>query len=145
VAQKPLTNTSKGSAPAPWTPDDKASLATEIGRVFDVQKQFGKTTAQLANVIEGFCWAMKPYPAEHVIWGFSQYILNHSDMPTPSDIVKLIDPKPPAFKPDAPYYISLKKIHKEQGPYGLTLEEIEYVSRYEAHMQTEMKHSRGDD
>lgn len=123
----------------PWKPEEKAKLAVVIGQVFDMQKQFGKTTGQLENIIVGFCWALADYDPALVIDGLGEYIRNNSDMPTPADIVKLIDPKPPAWKPDKPYYISLKKIHDEQGPYGLDNDEIEYIRRYEEHMRQEMR------
>ena len=46
-----------------WTPNDRISVARALGKVFDVQKQFGKTPAQLQTIIEGFCWALQRYPA----------------------------------------------------------------------------------
>lgn len=134
----PLKNLSENGT-LPWKPDDKKTLAVVIGRIFDLQKQFGKTTGQIENIIEGFCWAMQRYPVERVIWGFSEYILKNSDMPTPADIVKIIDPKPPEWKPDKPYYISLKEIQKNDGKYGLNDEEIEYIQRYEVYAQNERK------
>jgi hypothetical protein len=138
-AAPPSRKSSKGGiqAQSPWTLDDKKSLAVVIGRVFDLQKQFGKTTGQLENIVEGFCWAMQAYPVERVVWGFGQYILQRSDMPTPADIRQIIDPIKAPWKPDKAYYISLKQIHKEQGPYGLDLDEIEYIRAYEEHMRNE--------
>jgi hypothetical protein len=135
---KPQSNMSKGS---PWSVAEKSSLALVIGKVFDLQKQYGKQTGQIENIIDGFCWAMQEYPADLVIRGFGQYILDHSDIPTPSDIVKIIDQKPPAWKPDKAYYISLKDIHKQHGPYGLDSEEVEYIRRYEEHMRKELRES----
>jgi hypothetical protein len=49
---------------------------------------------------------------------------------------------PSVWRPDKAYYIRLQQIHKDQGPYGLDLEEIEYIRRYEAHMRMELKESR---
>ena len=85
---------------------------------------------------------MQEYPVEKVIWGFGQYIKANADMPTPSDIVKIIDPQPPAWRPDKGYYIKLQEIHKQHGPYGLNTDEIEYIAKYEEHMQREMKGAR---
>jgi hypothetical protein len=123
----------------PWAAEEKASLAVVIGRVFDLQKQFGKTTGQLENIVAGFCWALGSYAVDRVIWGFGQYVLQNSDMPTPADIVKIIDPKPEPWRPDKAYYIKLQQIYKEQGPFGLDAEEIEYVQKYEEHMRLERK------
>lgn len=114
-----------------WEPNEKASLAEVIGRVFDLQKQFGKNTGQLENIVAGFCWALAKYQVEEVIRGFGEYIQRHSDMPTPADIVAIIDPKPPEKVWDKSVYYKLQQIYKEQGPYGLNNEEYEYIRNYE--------------
>lgn len=126
----------------PWTPSEKASLAIVIGRVFDLQKQYGKTTDQLENIVAGFCWALAAYPVELVVEGFKQYITIKSDLPTPADIRQIIDPIPPQWVPDKPYYISLKKIFAEQGPFGLADDEMEYIKKYEEYMLHAQKTSR---
>lgn len=115
----------------PWKPEEKKSLAIVIGQAFDMQKQFGKTTGQLENIVNGFCWIMEPYPVEIVMRAFAQYIRERSDMPTPSDLVKIIDPQPPKPIYDKSLYITLKKIFDEQGPFGLQTDEIEYIKCYE--------------
>lgn len=90
-------------------------------------------------MVEGFAWILSPYPVEKVINGFSIYIRDNPDIPTPADIIAIIDPKPPVWKPDKALYISLKQILKEQGPFGLDTEEIEYVKQYELHMLRERR------
>lgn len=128
-------DTSKDVLPSnQWKPIDKASFASAISRVFDLQKQFGKTTAQLENIVEGFAWVLKDYPVEKVIWGLGQYMKINCDIPTPSDICKIIDPRPPQWVPDKQMYYKLQQILKEQGPYGLDNDEIEYCKRYETYM-----------
>lgn len=74
---------------------------------------------------------MAPYSSEVVINGLLAYMRRNSDMPTPSDIVAIIDPPKPIWKPDWTYYGSLKQLHKDQGPYALTMEEKEYVNACE--------------
>jgi hypothetical protein len=85
---------------------------------------------------------MQPNPLEKVIWGFGQYVLSSADMPTPSDIVKIIDPRPLVWRPNKAYYIKLQQIYKDQGSFGLDNEEIEYVRRYEKHMRAELTEAR---
>lgn len=114
-----------------WEPSEKASLAEVIGRVFDLQKQFGKTTGQLENIVAGFCWALAKYPVQEVMRGFGEYIQRHSDMPTPANIVAIIDPDPPKKEWDKSVYIKLQQIFKAEGPYGLNEEEYEYIRGYE--------------
>lgn len=124
----------KSSEVKPWEPADKAALAEVIGHLFDLQKQFGKTTGQLENVVAGFCWAMASYPAQEVIRGFGEYIKHHADMPTPSDIVKIIDPKPEKIVYDKQIYYKYQQILKEEGPFGLNGDQIEYCRDYEEAM-----------
>lgn len=125
-----------------WSSNDKAELSIVIGQIFDMQKQFGKTTGQLENVINGFCFVLSEYDPKKVFWGLAQYLKEHNDIPTPSDIVKIIDPKPPEWKPDKSYYIKLQQLEKEYGKYALNDDEIDYCRRYEDHMRIELKMSK---
>lgn len=125
-----------------WPIDSQAKMAEVFGFLFDGQKQFGKNSDQIENMVKFFCWSMRKYPVEKVLEGIGQYVLQKSDIPTPSDIVNIIDPKPPVWKPDKSYYISLKEILKAQGQYGLDNDEIEYIRRYEDNARFEMKTGR---
>lgn len=118
-----------------WAQDDAASLAVVIGRVFDLQKQYGKTPAQLESIVAGFLWALAPYDPTAVIAAFGVYILSHSDMPSPFDIRQIIDPIKPDWVPDKAYYVSLKQLEQHGGKYALNTEEIEYVKKYEDHVK----------
>lgn len=118
----------------PWTPSDKANLAEALGKVFDLQKQFGKTHAQLGSMVEGYAWVLADYPMERVIWGLGQYMRTKTDIPAPADICLIIDPPPPKWEPDRSYYIKLQQIFKTEGPYGLNDDEYEYIRRYEEHV-----------
>lgn len=109
-----------------WLPEEKLKLSKIIGLTFDLQKQYGKTAEQLSNVVDGFCWALQRYPSEMVIDGIGKYILIKSDMPTPSDIVKIIDPQPDPFKPDWSIYNRYKKL-KEESKYALNQDEEDYM------------------
>lgn len=122
-----------------WKPQDKANIAMVIGRVFDLQKAYGKTAGQMETMIDGFCWALKDYDPERVIWGFGQYILSKPDMPTPFDIRNIIDPVKKPWEPDKNYYQTLKEIFKREGPYGLDTEEAEYMRAYEDYMKKQFK------
>lgn len=124
-----------------WSPEDKKSFAKIIGRIFDLQKQFGKNTAQLENVVEGFLWALNAYPINKVIYGLQQYILTKNDMPTPSDIRRIIDPVKEPFMFDKTYYSNLKETLKNQGEYSLNDDELGYIRGYEANRIREFKGS----
>jgi hypothetical protein len=116
-----------------WTPDEQSSLAVILGWVFDLQKQYGKTTEQANNIVAGFCWALGKYPISQVVDGIQQYILNKSDMPTPADIRQIIDPIPESWRPDWAVYNRFKKLKEEHGPYALSQEEIDYMIACENH------------
>lgn len=124
--------------PKPWPNDDKHNLAAAIAKVFNLQKQFGKTTEQLENMIEGFCWALEDYLPQDVIRGFGVYIKTHNDMPTPFDIRQIIDPIEPEWRPDREYYAKLRELVKAEGPFALNNQEIEYIGKYEEHMRRGM-------
>jgi hypothetical protein len=121
--------------PKAWNSNDRANVAAALGKVFDLQKQFGKTTSQLKTIIEGFCWALQRYPAERVVWALGEYLLQRSDMPTPYDIRQIIDPVPQDVKFDKAYYVKLMKLREEHGKYALNDEEEAYVRDYEEHVR----------
>jgi hypothetical protein len=136
-AAKSLPTLSTGSALQckGWTPNDRITVATALGKVFDVQKQFGKTPGQLHTIIEGFCWALQRYPAERVVSALGEYMLLRADMPTPYDIRQIVDPIPETPKWDKAYYVRLMKLREEHGPYALNDDEEEYVKGYEDHVR----------
>lgn len=112
-----------------WSPDETASLAEALGLLFDGQKQYGKNTAQLENMVKLFAWVLKDYPIERVMFGIGEYVKRNGDIPTPSDVVKIIDPPIDPWKPDWNYAQSLRKIKQEQGPFGLDQEEADYLGK----------------
>src|SRR3984957_10747084 len=123
----------------PWTDGEKIKLAGAIGQVFDLQKQFGKTPGQLKNIIDGFCWALQRYPVEMVIAGLGEYIRRKPDIPTPSDIVAIIDPTSIPFQPDKAYYVRLQTLRKEQGKNALNDDEENYIRQYEEHIKRSLQ------
>ena len=135
--QKQQLITSKTNLPQSkvWNSNDKANIAAALGKVFDLQKQYGKTASQLHTIIEGFCWALQRYPAEKVVWALGEYLLQRSDMPTPYDIRQIIDPIRQDVKFDKAYYVKLMKLREEHGKYALNDEEEAYVRDYEEHVR----------
>jgi len=133
MAKKGTELQTKSSEVKPWADDERARLAKVLCNVFDLQKQYGKTTAQLENVVAGFCWALQAYQVNVVIEGIKRYVLQKSDMPTPADIRQIIDPIVEPWKPDWSIYNRFKKLREEQGPYALSEEEIEYMKSCEAY------------
>src|SRR6185437_6515150 len=109
VVSKQLPATSKNSALVTdgWKPSERAMVAAALGKVFDIQKAFGKTAGQLHTIIEAFCWGLRKYRADRVVWALGEYMLRKPDMPTPYDIRQIIDPIPEPPKFDKAYYVRL--------------------------------------
>jgi hypothetical protein len=107
------------------------NVAKALGKIFEIQKQYGKTVAQLPTIIEGFCWALQPYSPDQVVWALGEYMRIRPDMPTPFDIRQIIDPIREQPKWDKAYYVRLMKLREEHGKYALNDEEEEYVLGYE--------------
>ena len=137
VVSKQLPATSKNNALVTdgWKPSERAMVAAALGKVFDIQKAFGKTAGQLHTIIEAFCWGLRKYRADRVVWALGEYMLRKPDMPTPYDIRQIIDPIPEPPKFDKAYYVRLMKLREEQGKYALNDEEEQYVRDYEEHVR----------
>lgn len=78
---------------------EKAQLAEALGKVCALQKQYGKTQAELKTLVEGFCWVLADYPMPVILDALAQYIRHNSDIPAPADLVKIIDPPKPELSP----------------------------------------------
>jgi hypothetical protein len=90
---------------------DKARLSETLGRVCALQREYGKSSAELETLVEGFAWAMAAYPVEDIIRAMGTCVLSHREIPTPSDLLDILrPPAPPPFKPDwLPVYIALRQ------------------------------------
>lgn len=60
--------------------------------------------------MEAFSWALSGYPIELILEGMRAYLRTAGNVtiPTPSEIIAIIDPPKPRFKPDWAVYISIK-------------------------------------
>jgi hypothetical protein len=72
---------------------NKQQLAELLSQTCALQKAYGKTQAELETLVEGFSWALAEYRMPEIIRGMREYILTHSDIPAPADIIKIIDAK----------------------------------------------------
>lgn len=71
----------------------KEQLATLMEQVCALQKQYGKTPAELEILVEGFSWVLADYSMAKIMAAIREYITNSSDIPAPADIVKIIKAK----------------------------------------------------
>jgi hypothetical protein len=139
VRGKALPMNTKGNS---WQDQDKVKLNRALAQVCALQRQYGKSPSELSTLVEGFAWALSPYPIAKVIEAIGKYILMRPDIPTPSDIKNIIDPPKPEWSPDWAFYSSLKKMKDERGGYAVDNDEIEYINACERHSLNRMKRSR---
>jgi len=92
-----------------------------------LQKQYGKTEAEIQVLVEGFCWILADYPMEKIIEAMRHYCTKANDIPAPADIRNIIDPPP--LPMSAAVYVSLKR-RSMQGElmFGKNLD---YIRRFE--------------
>lgn len=62
-----------------------------------MQKQYGKTPAELEILVEGFSWVLADHSIVKIMAAMREYIQHNSDIPAPADILKIIEKqsKPP--------------------------------------------------
>ena len=117
------------------------ALNRTLASVCALQRQYGKSPAELGTLVEGFSWALAEFPVAEVIKAIGVYISYHPDIPTPSDIRKIIEPPKPEFSADWSFYNFLKKALAERGQYALDDDELKYIQKCERHSITLMKDS----
>lgn len=82
-------------------------LATLIVQCFAALKVFGKEPEHIRDTIALFQRVLAPYSLRQVSAAFDEYVSRNSDMPSPADIVNIIDP--PNKELSAAVYVSLQK------------------------------------
>lgn len=89
-------------------------------------KTYGKDRSQLKQLTTMFLWALADYPYSKIQNALRFYAKNYNEMPTPADIVSIIERngKPPF---DKTVYVGLRQKPKED----LLDEEWEYIREYE--------------
>jgi hypothetical protein len=107
-----------------------------LGRVCALQKQYGRTDAELQTLVEGFCWILSDYPMDSILMALKHYVMTKADIPTPADLRNIIDPPPLPLS--GAVYIDIKKRGREDQ--FITRDEKEYCRKYE---EQEMAKSRG--
>ena len=75
----------------------KAQLTKLLEQVCALQKQYGKTPAELEILVEGFSWVLADHSIVKIMAAMREYIQHNSDIPAPADILKIIEKqsKPP--------------------------------------------------
>jgi hypothetical protein len=129
------TGSPQNTATPQHSNQDKARLAEALARICALQRQYGKTEAELKVLVEGFCWALSEYHMDSILQAIKQYIKTRPDIPAPADIEAILNP--PLPKPDWAVYVALKK-RSQEGDWLLASERQflrdceEYAKRHHA-------------
>lgn len=96
---------------------------------FDSLKTYGKTFEQLDSIVKLFEFALSSYEMERIEKAFLRHVERSADMPTPSDIIKLLDPSKNPRKLDSSVFAEIKRKMKEGNVY-VSEQEKAYVEQY---------------
>lgn len=86
---------------------EKVELLTYISQCFDCLNTYGKTPDQLTNAGRMFIAVLSPYPMLEIKKAFVEWARRNSAIPTPADILNIIDPPPPT--PDWAAYVAIRQ------------------------------------
>ena len=112
------------------TIETKEALGTMLEQCYDILNIYGKQPEQLTNINLAFQMVLAPYKEIDIRKAFHIWLKRYDRMPTPSDIVRLIERKgkPPL---DKAIYIKLCKMKESGGAFALNNQELEYMKDYE--------------
>jgi hypothetical protein len=106
----------------------QSDLIDLVTQCFDSLNNFGKTNQALPNIIKFFIVKLKKYPFEKVYEAFDEWTDRHSTMPTPADIINIIEPLPEYSKT---LYISL--CEKKKNDIYLSPQQRQFMAEFEKH------------
>lgn len=93
-----------------------------------MQKQYGKTEAELEILVEGFVWILGEYDCQVVFEAMKTYVSRKGDIPVPADIMNIINPAPEPKKWCSTTFFDIKRRARE-GQF-ITREEDKYCSDF---------------
>lgn len=123
-SQRPIGLWTKFTAPQ-FSREEMESLTRALEKVCEFQKGYNKTPEQFADLLEGFIMILAEHKMEEIIEGLGIYVSNYSDIPSPNDILDVIDPQ---FKPDRGIYDHLLHRRKINGLEDLSAREQKYMA-----------------
>ncbi|TDE17686.1 hypothetical protein [Dyadobacter psychrotolerans] len=91
-------------------------------------KKFGEASDVAEMRDMGFQMVLGDYPIDDVQRAFIQYLKTGKEIPTPADIVEILDP---TVKPLCPRVYQSFVTRSKKGPFELTREEKAYIEHYE--------------
>lgn len=111
-------------------PDGRRLVASTVEEFYNSMNNYGKTPDQLISIQKLFLWALGGFDVKTVLNAFGKYLYRGTTMPTPADIIAIIDPPaPPKERLSGAVYVSLKKQIVDN--IFITPKEREYMAAYE--------------
>ena len=125
AGQTQASNLQQGTSPK-HSKSDKAQLTLALSQTCVLLKLYGKTQAELGTMVEGLCWAIPDFPMGLIIDAMALHVRRKSELPTPADLLAIINPPKPKFRPNNAVYVGIKQRMKD--PYAfITDAERDYV------------------
>lgn len=104
----------------------KTKLVSILGYCFNTLKVYGREPEQMEAAAKMFSFVLAEYPIEKISEAFRFYFKHNKEMPTPADIVNIIERgNRPAFDKGVYTALSMKK------DYQRSFAEDQYVHEYE--------------
>jgi hypothetical protein len=111
-----------------WTASEKAELAKVLTVICNGQKAYGKEVI-LADVYAYFEMKLQGrHSVSQVIYAIGKYTDSKNDIPAPSDVLNILNPKPPEITQTE--YLSAKK-WQEQNGYPLFSDALDTIEAFE--------------
>lgn len=98
-----------------------------LAQVCELQKQYGKAAANLEVLVGGFLWLLAGIPMQEILGAMRSYVLKKNDIPTPAELLNIINPPAPVLSGAA--YIGLRK--KLADDVYLTPDDRAFIRAYE--------------
>lgn len=74
-----------------WTDEEKTEIAKALSVMAIIQKSYGKEI-DVKNTVKAWEFIMEDYTANQVIAAMQAYMRKSNDIPTPADLIKIINP-----------------------------------------------------
>ena len=106
----------------------EVKLDAILSMCFDTFKAYGKTYDQMDNISRAFKLVLMPYSTKQIQDAFAKHLSTGDEMPTPKDIVAIIDPSTQPRKWSATAFMDIKRRQRE-GQF-ISKEEADYCENY---------------
>lgn len=115
--------------------EEKAALVGALAQVCIASNRFGMKVDDLEAMAQTFIHFLQGYTMEQILRALRQFVTDPNErtgLPEPKDIIRIIDPPAPKFRPDFHFYASIRK--REQAGDRLTSQEEEYLEKHENYL-----------